>query len=73
VTIAHEDEPDKLIVVQTLATEPRARTMALDPATHKIYLASAKFEAPAEPPKPGQRARPKMVAGSFKILVYGRD
>jgi YVTN family beta-propeller protein len=73
VTIAHEDAPDKLTVVQTLTTEPRARTMALDPATHKIYLASAKFEAPAEPPKPGQRPRPKMVPGSFKVLVYGRD
>jgi hypothetical protein len=42
--------------------------MALDPATHKIYLASAKFEAPAE----GQR-RGKMVPGTFKILVYGME
>ena len=31
-TIAHEDAPDKLTVVQTLKTEPRARTMAVDPA-----------------------------------------
>ena len=68
VTIAHEDAPDKLTVVQTLNTEKGARTMTIDPATHKIYLASAKFEEPA----PGQR-RGKMVAGSFKILVYGND
>jgi YVTN family beta-propeller protein len=73
VTIAHEDAPDKLTVVQTLHTEPRARTMTLDPLTHKIYLASAKFEAPAEPPAAGQRSRPKMVPGSFKILVYGMN
>ena len=65
VTIAHEDTPDKLTVVQTLATERGARTMALDPQTHKIYLASAKFE----PATVGQR--PKIVAGSFKVLVYG--
>jgi YVTN family beta-propeller protein len=71
VTIAHEDSPDKLTVVQTLITEPRARTMTLDPKTHRIYLASAKFEAPSEPPAAGQRQRPKMVPGSFKILVYG--
>ena len=65
VTIAHVDTPDKLTVVQTLATERGARTMALDSTTHKIYLASAKFEpAPA-----GQR--PEIVAGSLKILVYG--
>jgi YVTN family beta-propeller protein len=39
VTIAHEDSPDKLTVVQTLATERGARTIALDTKTHKIYLA----------------------------------
>jgi YVTN family beta-propeller protein len=64
-TIAKEDG-DKLTVVQVLKTERGARTMTIDSATHKIYLASAKFEAPAE----GQR-RGKMVADSFKILVYG--
>jgi YVTN family beta-propeller protein len=64
-TIAREDG-DKLVVVQILKTEPSARTMTIDPATHKIYLAAAKFEAPAE----GQR-RGKIVPGTFKILVYG--
>ena len=39
VTIAHEDSPDKLAVVQTLKTQRGARTMALDPKTHNIYLA----------------------------------
>jgi YVTN family beta-propeller protein len=71
VTIAHEDSPEKLTVVQTLKTEPRARTMTLDPKTHRIYLASAKFEAPA--PDGGQRQRPRVVPGSFKILVYGTE
>src|SRR5208282_6168129 len=65
-TIAHEDTPDKLTVVQTLETQRGSRTMIIDPKTHKIYLAAAKFEAPAE----GQR-RGKMVPDSFKILVYG--
>ena len=45
VTIAHEDG-DKLTVVQTLKTERGARTMTLDPKTHKIYLAAAQFEPP---------------------------
>ena len=42
--------------------------MTIDPVTHKIYLASAKFDAP----EPGQR-RGKIVPGTFKILVYGLD
>ena len=63
-TVAREDG-EKLAIVQVLKTEPGARTMALDPATHKIYLATAKFEAPAE----GQR-RGKMTADTFKILVF---
>ncbi len=67
-TIAHEDTPDKLTVVQTLETQRGSRTMALDTKTHKIYLAAAKFEAPAE----GQR-RGRMVPDSFKILVYGLE
>ena len=73
VTIAHEDSPDQLSVVQTLKTEPRARTMTLDPQTHRIYLASARYETPATPPPAGQRARPQMVPGSFKLLVYGTE
>jgi DNA-binding beta-propeller fold protein YncE len=72
VTIAKEETADKLAVIQTLKTERGARTMALDPTTHKIYLATAEFEAPANPPPnlPPAR-RPKMISGTFKILVYG--
>jgi YVTN family beta-propeller protein len=66
-TIAREDG-DTLTPVQLLKTEKGARTMAIDPATHKIYLPSAKFEAPA----PGQK-RGKMIPGTFKIMVFGTD
>ena len=68
VTIAHEDSPEKLTVVQTLKTERGSKTMTLDPKTHKIYLPAAKFEAPAQ----GQR-RGKMVPDTFKVLVFGMD
>jgi hypothetical protein len=68
VTIAHEDSPEKLTVVQTLKTEKGAKTMILDPATHKIYLGAAKYE----PAKAGEK-RPGIVPGSFHILVYGMD
>ena len=73
VTIAHEDSPDKLTVVQTLKTEPRARTMALDTKTHKIYLASARFGAATDQPAGGKKGRPSAVPGTFKVLVYGME
>lgn len=71
VTIAREETPDKLTVVQTLATAGGSRTMTLDPKTHNIYLAAADYEAPAAQAPGAPRQRPRMVAGSFRILVYG--
>jgi hypothetical protein len=76
VTIAREEAPDKLTVVQTLQTAPRSRTMTLDPKSHKIYLAAADYQqAPANPPggNPPPRGRAQMVPGSFKVLVYGME
>ncbi len=72
VTIAREDAPGRLTVVQTLATEPGARTMALDPRTHRIYLATAQF-GPAPEAAAGGRRRPPVIPGTFKVLVYGTD
>lgn len=73
VAIVHEDMPDKLTVVQTLTTEPGARTMALDPATHKIYLASASFESLPKNVSDAPAQQIKMVSDGLKILVYGTD
>jgi YVTN family beta-propeller protein len=72
VTIAHEDAPDKLTVVQTLATARGSRTMTLDPATHKIYLAAVNYATPAAGAAPSRRGG-AAVAGSFHVLVYGLD
>src|SRR6266404_698038 len=70
-TIAKEETPDKLSVVQTLKTERGARTMALVPKTHRIYLPTARFE-PAPSPSPGASpARPKIIPNTLKLLVYG--
>jgi len=41
ITVIHEDSPDKYSIVQTVKTLPKAKTMALDPKTHKLFLSAA--------------------------------
>lgn len=59
-TIIREQSPDSFAVVQTLATQNRAKTLALDSKTHKIYLSAPEFEN-------GTR---NIIPGTFKVLVY---
>ncbi len=75
-TIVHEDDPSTFKVLENVTTQRGAKTMALDPKTHNVYLGAAKFEAAEESkdaPKDGaRRRRPNMVPGSFTILVVGK-
>lgn len=41
VTVIHQDGPDKYSVIETVKTAPRAKTMALDPKTHRLFLSTA--------------------------------
>ncbi len=67
-TVIREDNPNQFRVIETVITQPGARTMALDSQTHRIFLATAKFEAvTASTPK-----RPAVIPNSFVILVLGR-
>lgn len=64
-----KQEGDKYVVAQTVRTERGARTMTLDPHSHKIFLATADFgPAPAATPE-NQHPRPQMKAGTFRVLV----
>ena len=71
-TIAKEETPDKLTIVQTLATERGARTMALDPKTQRVYTCTAQIALEPVSPSPpaGERRRPSYVPGTFHLLVY---
>jgi DNA-binding beta-propeller fold protein YncE len=68
-TVIHQETPDEYRVVATLTTQVSARTMVLDPATHKIYLAAAKLgdTPPASEQQP--HPRPNIVPNSFSILT----
>ncbi|MEO6656454.1 MAG: PQQ-binding-like beta-propeller repeat protein [Pyrinomonadaceae bacterium] len=71
-TVVHEDSKDKFTVVENVTTQPRARTMAVDTKTHKVYLPTAQF-GPAPAATTAQpRPRAPMLPGSFVILVYGK-
>ena len=73
-TIAKEEALDKLTVVQTLTTERGARTVALDPGTHRIYTCTAQIAPDTGPsPSPGERRRPNYVPGTFHLLIYGTE
>ncbi len=54
--------------VQTLATQAGARTLALDPKTHRVFLVTA-TAAPAAPGTPPWRR--SYLSGTFTLLVYG--
>jgi len=70
-TVVHEDSPDKFTVVENATTQRGARTMAVDPKTHMVFLATAAFEPAPAPTTENPRPRPKMIPNSFVILVFG--
>ena len=69
-TVVHQDTPDKYHVGESVQTGERARTMAIDPATSRIYIATAKFgPVPAESTATNPRRRAPMLPGTFSIVV----
>jgi DNA-binding beta-propeller fold protein YncE len=41
ITVVHQDTPDKYSLVETVKTLPKAKTMALDPKTHNLFLSTS--------------------------------
>ncbi|MGB8914702.1 MAG: YncE family protein [Candidatus Sulfotelmatobacter sp.] len=41
ITVIHEDSPDKYSSVENVKTVPKAKTMALDPKSHQLFLSTA--------------------------------
>jgi YVTN family beta-propeller protein len=54
-------------LVDTVKTQTRARTIALDQRTGRVYLPTAKFG-----PRPAGGGRAAMTPGSFELLVLGK-
>jgi len=71
-TVVHEDAPDKFTVLQNVPTQRGARTMALDPETHHVYLVTADFGPAPAPTATQPHPRPAIVPDTFVLLVVGR-
>jgi YVTN family beta-propeller protein len=62
------EKDGKYQVIENVPTQAGARTCALDPKTHNIYLATAKQKAAP----PGTKGRPSFEPNSFVVLVVGK-
>ncbi len=72
-TIAKFSPPDKLVPFQSLKTEKGARTMTVDPKTHRVYSATAEIAPDQTTPPARERRRPNYVPETFHVLVYGTE
>ncbi len=66
-TVIHQDSPDKYQVVETIQTPQGSRNMGVDPASHRLFVAAAKFGA-----VPAGGGKPPVLPGSFSLLVIER-
>jgi DNA-binding beta-propeller fold protein YncE len=69
ITVVHEDSPTSFHPVASVPTSRGARTMALDPRTHRIYTVTADFGTTPAPTSAQPHPRPRVVPGSFRLLV----
>jgi len=67
-TVVHESDPEHFAVSQTLTTARGARTIALDAATHALYLPSAEL-GEAKPSASDPHPRPPILPNSFFVLA----
>jgi DNA-binding beta-propeller fold protein YncE len=71
ITVVGEAAAGKFEVAATVTTQRGARTIGVDPKTHKIYLPVADFGPPQED-KDGKKGRPSLIPGSFAVLELSR-
>jgi hypothetical protein len=71
-SIYHEVSANKFELVANVPTKRGARTIAVNEQKHLIYLPTADFETNPAPQANGQPGRPRMIPGTFQILVVGQ-
>ena len=66
-TVIKQDGPDHYTVLQNVKTEREARTMALNPISHKLFLPSEQILPGSKPPNPGDL--PEFTPGTFHMMI----
>ncbi|MGD1047334.1 MAG: YncE family protein [Candidatus Krumholzibacteriaceae bacterium] len=67
-TVIQEVDANTFKVLENVATQTGARTLAVDAKTHHIYLPTAEFGAATALTPEHPRPRPTIVPGSFVVL-----
>jgi DNA-binding beta-propeller fold protein YncE len=68
-TVVHEDSPTSFHLVGSVPTSRGARTMTLDPQSHRLYTVTADL-GPAPPAtEQDPHPRPSVLPGTFRVLV----
>jgi YVTN family beta-propeller protein len=67
-TIVQEENENTFKVLENFNTQKGARTIALNPKTHYLYLPAADYGETPEPTKDNPHPRPSIVPGTFVIL-----
>ncbi len=71
ITVVKEISPSEFKVIETIKTEPGARTIALDQKTHHVFVSTAQYGETPAATKENPNPRPKVVPGTFMVLEYG--
>ena len=71
-TVVQEESPSKFSMAENVPTQEGARTMALDPKTHQIFIVTAKFGPPPAPTPEQPHPRHTILPDSFVVLVLGK-
>ena len=66
-TVIEELSRDNFKVLENLRTQKGARTLCVDPESGNVFLPTADFE-----PNTPEGQWPKMILGTFRVLVYAK-
>ena len=71
ISVVKEVNANKFVFVETIKTEPGARTIGIDLLTHKLYLPTAK-STPVAATTENPRPRPRQIPGTFHVIEVGK-